>query len=180
VPGSGPQIQVSLRLQFRDPDHAALIGADETRQQIAKRNILRFHGVAAGGKFNADFGELADMPAEIRVSRIRVKCPQRLAVHHKRDGDVVGPADAVEMILNVAGRRAKRCVFSNVRGRSIFGRGKRGERSIVQGAFRRRLERPVRMHAKRKSGAEQQQTNRAGKWPGPASGPIDQIAEHEG
>jgi hypothetical protein len=53
-------------------------------------------------KFNADFGELADMPAEIRVGRIRVKCPQRLAVHHKRDGDAVGPTDAVEMILNVA------------------------------------------------------------------------------
>jgi hypothetical protein len=58
--------------------------------------------------------------------------------------------------------------------------GKRGERSIVPGAFRRRPERPVRMHVKRKSGAEQQQTNRAGKWPGPASGPVDQIAEHEG
>jgi hypothetical protein len=44
----------------------------------------------------------------------------------------------------------------NARGRSIFGRGKRGERSIVPGALRRRLERPIRMHAKRKSGAEQQ------------------------
>src|SRR6266852_7532439 len=70
--------------------------------------------------------------------------------------------------------------FPNPPGQSILNRGKRGERSIVPGAFRCRLEWPIRMHAKRKSGAEQQQTNRAGKWPGPASGPIDQIAEHEG
>src|SRR5216684_3651669 len=42
------------------------------------------------------------------------------------------------------------------------------------------LEWPLRMHAKRKSGAEQQQANRAGKWQGPASGLVDQIAEHEG
>jgi hypothetical protein len=30
--GSGPQIQISLRLQFRDPDHAASVGADESGQ----------------------------------------------------------------------------------------------------------------------------------------------------
>jgi hypothetical protein len=38
--GSGPQIQISLRLQFRDPNHAASVGADESGQQVLQRNIL--------------------------------------------------------------------------------------------------------------------------------------------
>jgi len=61
-------------------------------------------------------------------------------------------------VLNVprGGRLCEALRSPNARGRSIFGRGKRGERSIVPGALRRRLERLIRMHAKRKSGAEQQ------------------------
>jgi hypothetical protein len=56
-----------LRLQFRDPNHAALVGADEPREQIPNRNILRFHGVAACSEFKAGFGKLADTPSEIGV-----------------------------------------------------------------------------------------------------------------
>ena len=39
---------------------------------------------------------------------------------------------------------------------------------------------PFRMHPERKSGTQQQQANRAGKGQGPASGTVDQIAEHDG
>ena len=34
-----------------------------------------------------------------------MECPQRLAVDHQRDGDIVGTADAVEMVLDVAERQ---------------------------------------------------------------------------
>jgi hypothetical protein len=67
-PRSGPQIEVPLRLQFRDPDHAALVGADEPRQQILQRNILEFHAVAACGEFKAGFGKLADAPGSLMPS----------------------------------------------------------------------------------------------------------------
>jgi hypothetical protein len=50
LPLSGPQIEISLRLQFRDPDHAAPVRSDEAGQQILQRNMLRFHGVTAGGE----------------------------------------------------------------------------------------------------------------------------------
>jgi hypothetical protein len=50
---SGPQIEIALRLQFRDPDHAAFLDTDETRQQILQLDLLRFEGVAAGREFDA-------------------------------------------------------------------------------------------------------------------------------
>ena len=94
---SGSEIKIPLRLQLRDPDHAALIGADKTRQQVFQRNILRFHGVAACSEFKAGPGKLAEAPGRIGIGRCRMKCPQRLAMHHKCDRDVVGTADTVEM-----------------------------------------------------------------------------------
>ena len=39
---------------------------------------------------------------KIGVGGSRMKCPQRLAVNHQRDRDMVGAADTVEMILDVA------------------------------------------------------------------------------
>src|ERR1700738_988958 len=54
---------------------------------------------------------------------------------------------------------------------------KRGSRRLT---VVRRLKWPVRMHAKCKSGPQQQQPNRAGEWQGPASGPVDQITKHQG
>src|ERR1700704_5078530 len=98
---SGPEIKIPLRLQLRDPDHATLIGADKTRQQVFQRNVLRFHGVAACSELKAGPGKLAEAPGRIGIGRCRVKCPQRLAMHHKCDRDVVGTADTVEMVLNV-------------------------------------------------------------------------------
>src|ERR1700759_4219201 len=44
-----PQIEIALRLQLGDANDAALVGGHETRQQIAERDLLRLHGVAAGG-----------------------------------------------------------------------------------------------------------------------------------
>jgi len=69
-----------LRLQFRDPDHAASVGADKTRQQILKAYILRFHGVAAGREFEPRLGKPADAPGEIRVRRAGVKGAERLVL----------------------------------------------------------------------------------------------------
>ena len=90
--GSGSQIQIALRLQFRDPDHPALVDADKTRQQVLQLDLLRFHGVAADGDFDARFGELTDAPCDIRIRGSRMKRPQRLAVDDKRYRDVVGTA----------------------------------------------------------------------------------------
>ena len=50
-----------------DPDHAAPVGADKARQQVAERHILRFHRVAAGGEFEAGLGKLTDAVGDIRV-----------------------------------------------------------------------------------------------------------------
>src|SRR3990170_6131873 len=83
--GSGSQIEIALRLQFRDPDYAASVDADEAGQQILNADLLRFYGVAAGGEFDAGLGKLADPLLDIRVSRNRVERPQRLAVHDKGD-----------------------------------------------------------------------------------------------
>ena len=91
-----------MRLQFRDPDHATLVGTDKSRQQILKRYFLRLHGVAAGGEFKPRFGERADPPGDIRICLSLMKGAQCLAVYDKRDGDVVGTADTVEMVLDVA------------------------------------------------------------------------------
>jgi hypothetical protein len=87
------QIEIALRLQFGDAHHAALIGGNEARQQIGEADFLGLHGVAAGSNFNSGPGELADMFSQIGIGRGRVECPQRLAMNHQRDGDIVGPAD---------------------------------------------------------------------------------------
>ena len=42
VGGSGPQIEIALRLQFGDPHHAAAICGDETRQQIGQPDFCDF------------------------------------------------------------------------------------------------------------------------------------------
>lgn len=83
-------------MQFRDPDYAAPVGADETRQQVFQLDLLRFHGVAAGREFEPGLGKLADAPGDIGVRGGRVKRPQRLAVDDECDGDVIGAADAVK------------------------------------------------------------------------------------
>ena len=65
-----------------------------------------FIGVAADGEFEAGFGELADALRKIGIGGSRMKRPQRLAMNHQRDRDMVGTADTVEMILDVAERRS--------------------------------------------------------------------------
>jgi len=57
---SRPEVEIALRLQLGDPHHAAAFGGNKARQQILQRDILRLHGVAAGGEFEACPGELAD------------------------------------------------------------------------------------------------------------------------
>jgi len=57
---SRPEVKIALRLQLGDPHHAATLGGNKTRQQILQRDILRLHGVAAGGEFETGFGELPD------------------------------------------------------------------------------------------------------------------------
>ena len=84
LPVSGPQIEISLRLQFRDPDHAAPVRTDEAGQQILQGDILRFHGVAAGGEFNARLGKPADTPDDIGIGGRRMKRPERRAMDDKR------------------------------------------------------------------------------------------------
>ena len=46
------------------------------------------------------------MLGDIRVCRSRMERPQRLAMNDQRNGDIVGPADAVEMVLDVADARS--------------------------------------------------------------------------
>ena len=99
---SRPEIKIALRLQLGDPHHAAALGGNKTRQQIVQRDILRRHGVAAGGKFETGFGELTDTLRKIGAGGGRMKRPQRLAVNHQRDRHMVGTADAIEMVLDVA------------------------------------------------------------------------------
>ena len=41
-PPSRPQIDIALRLQFGDPDHAAAVGGDETRQQVLQFTFCDF------------------------------------------------------------------------------------------------------------------------------------------
>ena len=65
APPSGSQIEIALRLQLGDPHHAAALGGDKTRQQILQRDILRRHGVAASGEFQAGYGELNFLPAKV-------------------------------------------------------------------------------------------------------------------
>ena len=89
-------------MQFGDPDHAALVGGNEARQQIGEADFLGFHRVAAGGEFEAGFGELADMFGKIGVCLGGMEGPQRLAVNDQRDSDLVRSADAIEMVLDVA------------------------------------------------------------------------------
>jgi len=57
---SGPQVQIPLRLQFSDAHNAALVGGHEAREQVTHGDILRLHGVAAGGHFQPRLGELPD------------------------------------------------------------------------------------------------------------------------
>jgi len=57
---SRPEVKIALRLQLGDPHRAATLGGNKTRQQILQRDILRLHGVAAGGEFETGFGELPD------------------------------------------------------------------------------------------------------------------------
>jgi len=99
---SGPDVQISLRLQLGDPHHPAFLSFDKSRQQIRQGDVLRLHGVAAGGELEPGFGELADPGADVGERLEGVKCLQRRAVHHERDCDVIRPADAVEVILDVA------------------------------------------------------------------------------
>jgi hypothetical protein len=42
------------------------------------------------------------MPGQIGIGLRRTKRPQRGAMDHKRDRDIVGAADAIEMVLDVA------------------------------------------------------------------------------
>src|SRR5437868_286716 len=62
---SRPQIEIALRLQFGNPDHATFVGGNEARQQIGEPDLLGLHRVAAGGELKAGFGELADMSGQI-------------------------------------------------------------------------------------------------------------------
>src|ERR1043166_8728248 len=57
---SRSQVKIALRLQLDDPHHAAALGGNKARQQILQRDILRLHGVAAGGELKTGFGELTD------------------------------------------------------------------------------------------------------------------------
>jgi hypothetical protein len=70
--------------------------------QILPRDVLRLHGVATRREFEAGPGELTDALRKIGIGERRMKCAQRLAVNHQRDRDMVGTADAVEMVLDVA------------------------------------------------------------------------------
>src|ERR1700739_1300686 len=99
---SGPQIEIALRLQLSDAHDAALLGADEAGQEVSKADLLGSHGVAAGGKLKSCLGKPADMLGEVGGSLRGLKCPQRRAVDDQRNRDVVGPANAVKMVLDVA------------------------------------------------------------------------------
>src|SRR4051795_8539849 len=72
-----PQIEIALRLELGQTDHAALLRVDEARQEIRERDVLRLHGVAAGGKLDAILGEIADALADVRVGLRPVKRLQR-------------------------------------------------------------------------------------------------------
>src|SRR6478752_5748260 len=97
-----PQIEIALRLQLGQTDHAALLRADEARQEIRERDVLRLHRVAAGGELDAILGEIADALADVRVGLRPVKRLQRRPVDHQCDRHMVRTADAVDVVLDVA------------------------------------------------------------------------------
>src|SRR4051794_33178166 len=47
-----PQIEIALPLELGQTDHAAFLRADEARQEIRERDVLRLHRVAAGGELD--------------------------------------------------------------------------------------------------------------------------------
>jgi len=65
ISASRPQVEITLRLQFGDPDHAAAICGNKVRQQISQADILGFHGVAARGELDSGPGELTNPPGKI-------------------------------------------------------------------------------------------------------------------
>src|SRR3954454_11363660 len=89
-----PQIEITLRLELGQTDDATLLRADEARQEIRERDVLRLHRVAAGGKLDAILGKITDALANVRVGLRRVKRLQCRAVDHQRDRHMVGAADA--------------------------------------------------------------------------------------
>src|SRR5882724_1037624 len=97
-----PEIKISLRLQLSQSHHAALFGADKTRQQILQGDILRYHRVVAGVEFDSGLCKHADAVGDIPIGRFSMECPQSGAVHHEREGDVVRAADAIGVILHIA------------------------------------------------------------------------------
>jgi len=124
IGASRPQVEITLRLQFGDPDHAAAICGNKARQQISQPDILGFHGIAAGGELDSGPGELTNPPGKIEVCRRRMKRAQRLAVNHQRDRDMVGATDTIEMVLDVAGNEADLVEIIEVIDDLEFGRGR--------------------------------------------------------
>src|SRR5689334_3448708 len=88
---SRSQTKIALRLQLGDPHHAATLGDNEARSKSFSATFC---------EFEARPGELPDALRKIGIGGRRMKCPQRLAVNHQRDRDMVGTADAVEMVLS--------------------------------------------------------------------------------
>src|SRR5579885_1785822 len=101
-PASGPQVDVALGLQFGDAYHAALVGLDETRQQVGERDLLRLHGVAAGGERQSGLGEFADMAGKIGRGLRGLERLERGAVHHQSNRHFVRPAGAVVVVADIA------------------------------------------------------------------------------
>ena len=95
-----------MRLQLGKAHHPAFVGDNESRQEFAQAHMLRAHGFAAGGELEAGAGELPDVPREVRAGAGRVKRLQRGSMHNQGDGDMIRPADAVEMVLDVAHHKA--------------------------------------------------------------------------
>jgi hypothetical protein len=99
---SRPQIRVPLRLQSREADDAAFVDADEAGQEVGERELLRLHGAAAAGEADPGRGQPPQSPADVRRRLPRLEEGERRTVHDEDDMDLVRPALASDVVLDIA------------------------------------------------------------------------------
>src|SRR5690606_30497033 len=94
---SRTQVQVALLLQLAEADDTALIGLDETRQQILEVHGLRAHGIATGVERKSVLVQPGNSVLDLLVGAHLVEGLQGRAMDHQRDLDILRSANTLDV-----------------------------------------------------------------------------------